>query len=767
MKCAFGAKGLSYFVSIVIMVLFIAGITFGVFGTSMTAYAAATTLDVSSFDYNTTTSGSGWYYNSSNGTLSVDFGYELTVTGGTFTKKVINRGTILGGVFSGAVTNAEDATIASGTFSATVTNETFASITGGTFTNTSTVNNAPKASITGGSFSGTINNRSHNGGDPRGTISGGTFKDGAKIYNDGELTGGTFEEGSKVYNNGIIDSNVSLPAGTLECAGAHTEKTPATCSKQAVCSVCGQSYGELKPHTFTSSLCTVCSTPAKITYTFGSSTYYTDDISEAVDDINTFGSGTITLNDHVTYGGNSDLVVEADLQLNLGSYKMDLGTQTLVFNGHLTAAIVGTGTIKSSYDTMISGSGEALYVANGATLTIGSQNGIGPTIDAGVNAITSSNNAANKLTIYAGTFHGNCHLSTEGDFNVNIKGGTFKGTVYANRCIIDGGRFEDNIHCTIGSYLIINDCECEKQLQVGENNNSSKKVTLNGGVFKLGIENMTQDGKTTSYLGTDRYYISQDGQVIEIDTASDVGCDLNQYVIVAPIRTVTFETNNYGGEDFTKKVASGFCVDKPSSLTDKKAIFNGWYKDAAFTTEWNFENDKVTDNITLYAKWTPIPQVAAPVFDPVSGTKFEDKLAVSITCETDGATIYYTLDGTEPTTSSVKYTGAIEVLQTQTIKAIAVKDGMLDSIVSTANYTKENKETTPSDSDEDVEDDADDETSDEEDEEDATSDDKESKKDSTPGTGDVRIYYIWMSMLGALVIMAGVATSEKRAKKKS
>ena len=770
MKCEFRAKGLSYLVSTVIMILFIAGITFGVFNTSMTAYAAATTLDVSSFDYNTTSSGSGWYYNSDNGTLSIDAGYELTVTGGIFTKKVVNYGTISEGTFSGAVTNEESAIIAGGTFRATVANKTFASITGGTFTSTSTIDNAPKASITGGSFSGTVNNKSNNGSTPYGTIAGGVFKNGVKVYNDGEITGGTFEDGSKIYNSGTIDSDVSLPAGTLECAGTHTEKTPATCSEQAVCSVCGQSYGDLAPHTFSDGVCTVCSASAKITYSFGGSTYYTDDIMKAVDDVNTFGSGTITLNGHVAYTGSSDIVVEADLQLNLGAYNLDLGTKTLKFDGALTASIIGTGTIKSAYETAHYETGQALYVVNGANLTIGTESGTGPIIDADINAITSSNNAANKLTIYAGTFHGNCHLSTYGEYNVKIKGGIFKGSVYVNRCIIDGGKFEKEINCTIGSFLIINDCECEKTLQIGENNNSSKKVTLNGGVFKEGIDNMTLDGKTTGYLGTDRYYISQDGKVIEIDTASDVAYDINQYVIVAPIHTVTFETNNYGADDFTKKVASGFLVEKPAVLTDEKATFGGWYKDLACTSEWDFANDKVTDDTTLYAKWTPISQVSAPVFSPVSGATFTDKLAVTITCETEGATIYYTLDGTNPTTSSTKYTGAIEVLQTQTIKAIAVKNGMLDSVVSSATYTRKSEETTSEESDENADDGSDEDADDEsdEDEEDATSDDKKSdtKKDSMPDTGDIGTYYVWVLMLVAMIIMAGVNAYEKRAKKK-
>ena len=79
-------------------------------------------------------------------------------------------------------------------------------------------------------------------------------------------------------------------------------------------------------------------------------------------------------------------------------------------------------------------------------------------------------------------------------------------------------------------------------------------------------------------------------------------------------------------------------------------------------------------------------QVAAPMFAPNGGT-FTEVQTVTITSATEGAEIYYTTDGTEPTTSSTKYTAAITIGKTTTVKAIAVKDGMTDSSVITAEYT--------------------------------------------------------------------------------
>jgi len=59
---------------------------------------------------------------------------------------------------------------------------------------------------------------------------------------------------------------------------------------------------------------------------------------------------------------------------------------------------------------------------------------------------------------------------------------------------------------------------------------------------------------------------------------------------------------------------------------------------------------------------------------------------VSISDATPGATIYYTTDGSTPTTASSVYSGPILVLTTTTIKAMAVAPGWSPSVVETATY---------------------------------------------------------------------------------
>ena len=89
-----------------------------------------------------------------------------------------------------------------------------------------------------------------------------------------------------------------------------------------------------------------------------------------------------------------------------------------------------------------------------------------------------------------------------------------------------------------------------------------------------------------------------------------------------------------------------------------------------------------TLNVTYTA---PAAAVATPTFSPAEGT-YTSTQNVTLSCTTDGADIYYTLDGSAPTSSSTPYTSAITVSETKTIKAIAIK-GSDESNVATATYT--------------------------------------------------------------------------------
>jgi predicted cupin superfamily sugar epimerase len=80
---------------------------------------------------------------------------------------------------------------------------------------------------------------------------------------------------------------------------------------------------------------------------------------------------------------------------------------------------------------------------------------------------------------------------------------------------------------------------------------------------------------------------------------------------------------------------------------------------------------------------TPAPN---PAFSPAGGS-YSLPQSVTITASAAGATIYYTTNGSTPTTSSTQYTGAISVSATTTVKAIATATGFSTSAVASATYT--------------------------------------------------------------------------------
>lgn len=76
----------------------------------------------------------------------------------------------------------------------------------------------------------------------------------------------------------------------------------------------------------------------------------------------------------------------------------------------------------------------------------------------------------------------------------------------------------------------------------------------------------------------------------------------------------------------------------------------------------------------------PLQTVATPTFSPASGT-FTAGQSVSLADAMNGAPIYYTTDGTTPTTSSSTYTSAISFAIDMTMEAIGVASGYKSSTI--------------------------------------------------------------------------------------
>ena len=89
---------------------------------------------------------------------------------------------------------------------------------------------------------------------------------------------------------------------------------------------------------------------------------------------------------------------------------------------------------------------------------------------------------------------------------------------------------------------------------------------------------------------------------------------------------------------------------------------------------------------TFTARIKELSTLDAPVIDP-NGGSFSESCKVSITAQ-EGATIFYTTDGTDPTADSNKYTAPFTITEDATVKAIAIKENARDSKIASAKFTK-------------------------------------------------------------------------------
>jgi len=136
-----------------------------------------------------------------------------------------------------------------------------------------------------------------------------------------------------------------------------------------------------------------------------------------------------------------------------------------------------------------------------------------------------------------------------------------------------------------------------------------------------------------------------------------------------------------------------FSVDGVAKATVELASRTAKYSTASLAAGAHTIKAAYEGNVTFSASSATLtesiekPVAAAPRFSPVAGLCAPNTI-VKLTSATAGATIYYTINGTVPTTASTKYTTAgIKVTKTETIKAIAVAAGYSNSSIASAAYS--------------------------------------------------------------------------------
>ena len=226
---------------------------------------------------------------------------------------------------------------------------------------------------------------------------------------------------------------------------------------------------------------------------------------------------------------------------------------------------------------------------------------------------------------------------------------------------------------------------------------TSKQFSANGTNTLNGVS-WTLDGNG-SYWGYDGTKGQQFGsgnapyKSLTLST-SDIKGEITKIVIntsgassIAGSCTVTVGGAQFGSAITLTKTATSYTLTGSASgdivlsytQTSSKAIY---IKSIAVTYTVDEEGGDAEEPV--------VETVATPVITAESTIFNEgESVFVSIATETQDAEIYYTLDGTDPSTENGElYEGEIEITETTTVKAIAVKDGWNNSEVAEAKYTK-------------------------------------------------------------------------------
>ena len=196
--------------------------------------------------------------------------------------------------------------------------------------------------------------------------------------------------------------------------------------------------------------------------------------------------------------------------------------------------------------------------------------------------------------------------------------------------------------------------------------------TVSGSTTDTSADEMTSGGITFSSTSaalarTDNYRFYGSGTTTVTST-------------VGNITKIVFTCNN---ENYASTMSDASF--SAGSVTSSENIVT-WTGDASSFTFKPSAQVRVDLIVVTYTEGTA-PAVATPVI--AGETPFTESTEVTITCATDGASIYYTTDGSEPTSQSTAYTAAFSITETTTVKAIAYDATGAASSVATKTFEKE------------------------------------------------------------------------------
>lgn len=330
-----------------------------------------------------------------------------------------------------------------------------------------------------------------------------------------------------------------------------------------------------------------------------------------------FAEGTLTIEGHAEVDKGCSAAVGSGIYMKVGSNF--LVSQNLYANGGVIAGEVVLNNSSNYGATLkITGSDEGVTEFKGSVLN---NNGI---IEKGTFTGEVTNNGTITGGVFTGTVNNNGIIKKADDGT----GPDFTGTVING----EGGTIAAGVSITALKFVVTFDNEGTRTTAIIDN---GTKLTAPAAPTKEGYR-------------FDGWYYDNNGGKAKWDF--DAGTVTRAMTLTAEwvqTYTVTFETSGGRAVD-PVTVDAGSTVTKPADPMKSGHNFGGWYKDSTLQTPWNFANDTVTADTTLYAKWTANPP--APSYDDpdptyaVSAPAAENgKIAVSPKNASAGSTVTITV----------------------------------------------------------------------------------------------------------------------------
>lgn len=241
------------------------------------------------------------------------------------------------------------------------------------------------------------------------------------------------------------------------------------------------------------------------------------------------------------------------------------------------------------------------------------------------------------------------------------------------------------IHGADGSRDVIAKVVYDKVLGFDPDSHKAQAITLKGHIVANDIE--FQNGTVTFEAKTERKADYIDSVEITKQPKTDYEYRENLDLSGGEL-TITYNSNDTETVSMTdaRVSAGGFYGangEFPAYNSEVEVTVTYTAEDGVYDPA-RADGAKFSETFTVSVR--DLSKLDAPVITPNGGT-FRGSVEVSITAQ-EGATIFYTIDGSDPTANSIKYTAPFTITQGTTVKAVAIKENCHDSEIATAEFTR-------------------------------------------------------------------------------